>query len=302
MHLKNVLLMAIGLTTSIGASAADSIQIGLPGYLKDSTPLEQTTPELVFSALRDDPNARIKETTEPGVAIVEIIDDPAGTTHVFFGKDHWAHPTVLRLRRIKEHGVWTTRTSHLCKATKRSCNDFKNKLASREAQVANIDAASLENPEIKRLQQPLPGRITPASKDFWINQFMLLPTSRERNWDQDLIMQSTEDSTCSISRPIYARPPSYPVQEQIDRTGGTTIMVMAVDGNGHVIDAIVERSSRNNNLDQAALNAASIMRFHMRDCKTPASIAYVRLPFDFIPEVNFPYVGLTEFDATSFGF
>ncbi|MBN4841748.1 energy transducer TonB, partial [Citrobacter braakii] len=57
-------------------------------------------------------------------------------------------------------------------------------------------------------------------------------------------------------------PPRYPPQELRQGVGGTVILVISIDAQGNVLDIQVEKSSRNRNLDRAAVEAARRWKFN----------------------------------------
>jgi len=141
--------------------------------------------------------------------------------------------------------------------------------------------------------------------DYWTAQFGLEPSGKEYNWRADPLMRQMQevDPACAGMRVIYGRQPEYPMRESMEGIGGTAVIVMTVNSLGEVIDAVVERSSRNRNLDIAAMDVVSIMRFQMQGCHKADSLARVRLPINFIPEVaSRQYRIFSQFDSAGFGF
>src|SRR3546814_4039841 len=57
-------------------------------------------------------------------------------------------------------------------------------------------------------------------------------------------------------------PPRYPPAAVRAGIEGTVILIIDVDANGNVVDVSVERSSRNRDLDRAAIGAARKWRFN----------------------------------------
>jgi periplasmic protein TonB len=57
-------------------------------------------------------------------------------------------------------------------------------------------------------------------------------------------------------------PPKYPAQELRDGIGGVVKLRVTIDANGSVLDIAIEKSSRNRNLDRAAMDAARKWRFN----------------------------------------
>lgn len=304
MRLKCFLLVLAATCASFSA-AANSIRLGLPGYYPDAEPLAQATPQLVLDALRSDPNARIRSTKTVGVAVVEILDNSARATYIFFGAGHWASPSVMRLRRVNENGVWATRISYLCGASKKKCETLRIQISGRDTQVAIAPSSVLENPVIKSMRLPLPFGMLYRGADYWATQYGLEPSEREYDWRPDPLdrLAREVDPACNSVGVSFGPRPEYPTKESMEGIGGTAVIVMTVNRAGEVIDAVVERSSRNRNLDIAATDAVSIMRFQMQGCDKPDSFAHLRLPVNFIPEGSpWEYRTLNRFDSAAFGF
>jgi len=57
-------------------------------------------------------------------------------------------------------------------------------------------------------------------------------------------------------------PPKYPSQELRDGVGGSVMLLVTIDANGTVLNVSVKKSSRNRNLDRAAMDAARRWRFN----------------------------------------
>lgn len=57
-------------------------------------------------------------------------------------------------------------------------------------------------------------------------------------------------------------PPRYPPQEARRCIGGEVVLRVSIDGKGQVLDVKVDKSSRNRNLDRAAMDAARRWRFN----------------------------------------
>lgn len=301
MRIINFLGIALLIFCADSATASSS-QFALPGYIQDPESLQQTTPQLVFTALRDTQESTLRPTSQEGVFLVGIIGDPASTTYVFFGKGHWAYPSVIRLRRGRISGAWVTFTSFLCAADKSACNKLSRKIQSRPAQVVNADQSVLASAEIKRLLQPLPDGINPPGEDLYINGLGLLPGAREYDWTTTYSMAATSDSDCKALFPRYALPPNYPTGELFYQIGGQTDIILTIDGSGRVTDGAIIRSSRNRNLDAAALGSVSVMRFKMKGCDTTSSTVRVQLPILFVPSTDYPSVRLANYDASALGY
>ncbi len=78
-------------------------------------------------------------------------------------------------------------------------------------------------------------------------------------------------------------PPKYPPTEARQGVGGTVVLVISIDGQGNVLDVQVEKSSRNRNLDRAAMDAARKWRFNPEMKNGQPVASRVRVPVDFVP-------------------
>ena len=78
-------------------------------------------------------------------------------------------------------------------------------------------------------------------------------------------------------------PPRYPPQEMRRGIGGTVVLLVTIDAQGNVLDISVERSSRNRNLDRAAIDAARKWRFNPGRRNGAPTGGVVRVPIDFVP-------------------
>ncbi|MBA2239420.1 MAG: energy transducer TonB, partial [Lysobacter sp.] len=78
-------------------------------------------------------------------------------------------------------------------------------------------------------------------------------------------------------------PPKYPPQEARQGVGGTVILMISIDASGNVLNVEVEKSSRNRNLDRAAIDAARKWRFNPETRNGVAVASRVRVPVDFVP-------------------
>ena len=56
--------------------------------------------------------------------------------------------------------------------------------------------------------------------------------------------------------------PRYPAKEAREGVGGTVVLRVTIDASGNVLDVAVQRSSRNRNLDRAAMDAARRWKFN----------------------------------------
>lgn len=78
-------------------------------------------------------------------------------------------------------------------------------------------------------------------------------------------------------------PPKYPPTEARQGVGGTVVLVITIDGQGNVLDVAVEKSSRNRNLDRAAMDAARKWKFNPEMQNGVGVQSRVRVPVDFVP-------------------
>ena len=93
--------------------------------------------------------------------------------------------------------------------------------------------------------------------------------------------QSIGSSVDASSRAL--NPPRYPPTEARQGVGGTVVLVISIDAQGNVLDVSVEKSSRNRNLDRAAMDAARKWRFNPEVRDGVAVASRVRVPVDFVP-------------------
>jgi len=76
-------------------------------------------------------------------------------------------------------------------------------------------------------------------------------------------------------------PPKYPPAAARAGITGTVILIIDVDANGNVTNVSVEKSSRNRDLDRAAMDAARKWRFNPGMSDGQRSAGRVRVPVDF---------------------
>ncbi|MET0893306.1 MAG: energy transducer TonB [Pseudoxanthomonas sp.] len=76
-------------------------------------------------------------------------------------------------------------------------------------------------------------------------------------------------------------PPRYPSEEARAGISGTTVLIIDVDAAGAVRAASVEKSSGNQNLDQAAIDAARTWRFNPGRRQGRPVAGRVRVPVEF---------------------
>ena len=76
-------------------------------------------------------------------------------------------------------------------------------------------------------------------------------------------------------------PPRYPPSAQRAQIEGTVILVISIDAQGNVMDIEVEKSSRNRDLDRAAVDAARKWRFNPQIENGVPVASRVRVPVDF---------------------
>ena len=78
-------------------------------------------------------------------------------------------------------------------------------------------------------------------------------------------------------------PPKYPPTEARQGVGGTVVLIITIDGQGNVLNVEVEKSSRNRNLDRAAMEAARKWKFNPEMRNGAGVQSRVRVPVDFVP-------------------
>ena len=76
-------------------------------------------------------------------------------------------------------------------------------------------------------------------------------------------------------------PPKYPPAAMRAGIEGTVILIIDVDANGNVTNVSVETSSRNRDLDRAAMQAARGWRFNAATANGKPAPGRVRVPVDF---------------------
>ena len=76
-------------------------------------------------------------------------------------------------------------------------------------------------------------------------------------------------------------PPRYPPAAARSGIEGTVILIIDVDASGNVTNVSVEKSSRNRDLDRAAMEAARKWRFNAATKDGRPSAGRVRVPVDF---------------------
>ena len=94
--------------------------------------------------------------------------------------------------------------------------------------------------------------------------------------------QATPDIGASIDiSSKNMNPPQYPPAALRAGIEGTVILIVDVDANGNVTNVAVERSSRNRDLDRAAMQAARRWRFNPSVVNGQPAAGRVRVPVDF---------------------
>ena len=138
-------------------------------------------------------------------------------------------------------------------------------------------------PEIKELAPPQPSPLPPPPDDppvvFDTPSPMDTPAPPPAPPAPPAPPQSIEASIDISSRAM--NPPRYPPAALRSGITGTVILVVSVDANGNVTDVSVERSSRNRDLDRAAIQAARNWRFNPAMVDGRASAGLVRVPVEF---------------------
>ena len=94
--------------------------------------------------------------------------------------------------------------------------------------------------------------------------------------------QATPDIAGSIDTSSKAmNPPQYPPAALRAGIEGTVYLIVDVDANGNVTNVTVEKSSRNRDLDRAAMQAARKWRFNPAVINGQKAASRVRVPVDF---------------------
>ena len=78
-------------------------------------------------------------------------------------------------------------------------------------------------------------------------------------------------------------PPKYPAAEQRDGIGGTVRVKVSIDANGNVLEVSIEKTSRNRNLDRAAMEAARKWKFNPKISGGRKVPGVVIVPVEFSP-------------------
>ena len=76
-------------------------------------------------------------------------------------------------------------------------------------------------------------------------------------------------------------PPKYPPAAARAGIQGTVVLIIDVDASGNVTNVSVEKSSRNRDLDRAAMDAARKWRFNPGQSGSQKVAGRVRVPVDF---------------------
>ena len=76
-------------------------------------------------------------------------------------------------------------------------------------------------------------------------------------------------------------PPKYPPRAYQQGVEGTVVLIVDVDANGNVTNVSVEQSSRNRELDRAAMDAARKWRFNPSVKNGQKAAGRVRVPVEF---------------------
>ncbi|MGO1891624.1 MAG: energy transducer TonB, partial [Luteimonas sp.] len=140
-----------------------------------------------------------------------------------------------------------------------------------------------EPPEIKELAPPQPSPLPPPPDDppvvFDTPSPMDTPAPPPAPPAPPAPPSSIEASVDVSSRAM--NPPRYPPSALRSGITGTVILIVSVDANGNVTDVEVERSSRNRDLDRAAIQAARKWSFNPAVVDGVSSAGLVRIPVDF---------------------
>ncbi|HRN62722.1 MAG TPA: energy transducer TonB, partial [Luteimonas sp.] len=94
--------------------------------------------------------------------------------------------------------------------------------------------------------------------------------------------QATPDIGASVDiSSKNMNPPQYPPAAARAGIEGTVVLIIDVDANGNVTDVAVEKSSRNRDLDRAAMQAARRWSFRPSIVNGQPAAGRVRVPVDF---------------------
>lgn len=293
------MLAASMLLGAPGATSAQVHPVSIAGYLPDAQPLPAADPRSIVAGLLANDRTRVRRDDDAGVVDLEDVGDPS-VHYVVVGKAHWAYPSVIRLRRAAQDGFWATRIGYACGAAPEACARLEETLRARQAQIVFLDDQVAASEGVRASLRPWPKTARPG-RDFWIRQFSLNPRLDEVDWRDRKWRIQPVDPRCEIVGPAYASAPDYPAREYFGHVEGTAVVVFTVAADGHVLDAQFEQSTGAYDLDFAALDAVSVMRFRMKGCATPQSVARARVPFVFDSAASDD--GLPQdFDRAAFGY
>lgn len=96
---------------------------------------------------------------------------------------------------------------------------------------------------------------------------------------KDSVSVIVDPSVEIVSKDLY--PPRYPPSAANAGIQGTVMLVVFVGANGNVTNVSVERSSRNRELDRAAMDAARMWRYNAGTVDGQPAAGWVRVPVEF---------------------
>nr|WP_192814299.1 energy transducer TonB [Xanthomonas translucens] len=137
-------------------------------------------------------------------------------------------------------------------------------------------------PPVKNLAPPKPTPLPPPPQAPVID----VPTPR----DTDIATPPSPPAPPAAATDIGAsvdissknmNPPKYPPSAFRSGAEGEVILIIDVDANGNVTNVAVEKSSRNRDLDRAAMEAARKWRFNSAVVNGQKTAGRVRVPVNF---------------------
>jgi TonB family C-terminal domain len=137
-------------------------------------------------------------------------------------------------------------------------------------------------PPIKELSPPKPSPVPPPPEAPPID----VPEPRPTDVFQEPSPPAPPAPVADIAASVdisskNMNPPRYPPAAARAGIEGEVILVIDVDANGNVTNVTVEKSSRNRDLDRAAIEAARKWRFNPATVGGQKSAGRVRVPVNF---------------------
>lgn len=106
------------------------------------------------------------------------------------------------------------------------------------------------------------------------------PPAPQQPWEAE--WQAIAEETCTPKPPQQNI--SYPEHLIGTNVSGTTVLILALNPCGEVRDVIIERSSRNRDIDRAAMNAARTWVYDPKQAElSPGRGGRVRVPVALMP-------------------